>query len=329
MFAVQRQEDIRVDPAEALHVDQLSADGDLSAQQRELGILPGDRRGDPHRMAQQHRHRLRPLAGDHRDRVDRRIAARPADDPGLLRGDLADGGTQVLGVIHSDRRDHHHRAVDDAGRIPGPAHPGLDDGDVDRGVGERGESHRGEDFELAHRRSALSHRLRVDQLHERLDLAVGLHIAGWTDRPVVDGDSLDHRLQVRAGGAPGALTERAQQGVDHAGHRRLAVGSGDMDARVVVLRRAEQFHQRLNPRGAGFELGLRPPPIEQVLHLEQRGDLVEGRLAHAIPAKRAVIRSTSSRASFCRSRILSTMSPGALARKASLPSLAVVPASSF
>ena len=58
---------------------------------------------------------------------------------------------------------------------------------------------------------------------------------------------------------------------------------------------------------------------------------VEVRRASSVmpPARRAVIRSTSSRASCWRSRILSTTSAGALARNASLPSLPAVPASSF
>ena len=71
--------------------------------------------------------------------------------------------------------------------------------------------------------------------------------------------------------------ERGQQRVDHPRHRRLAVGARDVDRRIPALRRAEQLHQRRDAGRARFELGLRPPLIEQMLDLEQRRDLVRGR----------------------------------------------------
>ena len=43
MFAVQRQEDVGVHPAEALQLEQLTTDGDLPAEHRELRIFPRDR----------------------------------------------------------------------------------------------------------------------------------------------------------------------------------------------------------------------------------------------------------------------------------------------
>ncbi len=43
MFAVQRQEDLGVHPAEALQFEQLAADRHLAAQHRELGVLASDR----------------------------------------------------------------------------------------------------------------------------------------------------------------------------------------------------------------------------------------------------------------------------------------------
>lgn len=158
-----------------------------------------------------------------------------ADDAGLLRGDLGEGLPQIIGVIQADRGDHRDRGVDDVGGVPAAAHPDLDDGDVDRCVCERGEGHRGQHLELAHRRAAGRFGLGVDHLNERLDLAVDLDVAGRADRFVVDGDALDHRLQMGAGGAAGALMERRQQCVDHAHHRRLAVGARDVDTRIAAL----------------------------------------------------------------------------------------------
>src|ERR1700742_4266924 len=78
--------------------------------------------------------------------------------------------------------------------------------------------------------------LLVDHLHERLEFGVGLHVCRWADRFSVDRDTLDRRLQVRAGGAPGAPLQSGQQRIDHPLHRGFAVGSGDVDRRVAALR---------------------------------------------------------------------------------------------
>lgn len=99
-------------------------------------------------------------------------------------------------MIDGDRGDDRNRRADYVGGVPAPAHPDLDDGDVDGRVGERGERHPGEHLEFAHRRSALSLRLRVDHLHERLDLPVRRHVLSGADRFGVDRDALDRRLQV-------------------------------------------------------------------------------------------------------------------------------------
>ena len=59
-------------------------------------------------------------------------------------------------MVDADRGDHRDGGVDDVGGVPPTAHPDLDDGDVDRGIGECGEGHRGDDLELAHRRAGRS-----------------------------------------------------------------------------------------------------------------------------------------------------------------------------
>ena len=117
--------------------------------------------------------------------------------------------------------------------------------------------------------SARGLRLLVDQLHEGLDLAVGLDVLRRADRHAVDGDALDRRLQVRAGGAAGAAAERGQQCVDHPRHRRLAVGARDVDRRIAALRRTEQLHQRRDAGRPRLHLGFRPTLIEQMLDLKQ------------------------------------------------------------
>ena len=84
----------------------------------------------------------------------------------------------------------------------------------------------------------------------------------------VDADPLGRQLQVRAGGAAGAPVQRGEQRVDHARHRRLAVGAGDVDRRVGALRRPEQVHQRRDPGERRLDLRFRPTFVE--FGLDQR-----------------------------------------------------------
>ena len=132
--------------------------------------------------------------------------------------------------------------------------------------------------------------------------------------------------------------KRGQQRVDHPGHRRLAVGAGDVDRRVAALRRAEQSPsarrsgpcsaRSWSPANAG-RADARPAAAPRSRRASGRPRSRSDRRTtrgHVSPARRAVMRSTSSRASCWRARILSTTSAGALARNASLPSLPAVPA---
>ena len=119
-------------------------------------------------------------------------------------------------------------------------------------------------------------RLRIDHLHERLDLPVRRHVLRRADRFSVDRDAFDGRLQVRAGGPAGALLQRGHQRVDHPRHRGLTVGAGDVDRRIGQLRRAEQVHQCADPGQARLDFGFRPALIQQVLDLQQGRDLVRG-----------------------------------------------------
>src|ERR1700722_16099798 len=98
MFAVQRQEDIGVHPAKALQLQHLPADGDLSAQHRELGVLPGDRGIGANSLGHKHFHRLGHLLGDDRDGV-RCTVGRLGDDAGFLTGDPGDVLAEVFGVM--------------------------------------------------------------------------------------------------------------------------------------------------------------------------------------------------------------------------------------
>ena len=79
-------------------------------------------------------------------------------------------GRPPIGVIDGDG------GVGDVGRIPGAAHAHLDDGRVDRGVGERRERHRRDELEEGQRVPAGL----VDDRGVRLDLDVDL------DEPLLD-----------------------------------------------------------------------------------------------------------------------------------------------
>jgi hypothetical protein len=63
---------------------------------------------------------------------------------------------------------------------------------------------------------------------------------------------------VRAGEAASAQAVGAQQGVDHGCGTALAVGTGEVDDRVTVLRVAEQFGQCADPPEARRHAMLRP-----------------------------------------------------------------------
>jgi hypothetical protein len=170
-------------------------------------------------------------------------------------------------VVDADRRDHSDGGVDDVGGVPASPEADLDDGHLDRGVGERSECHGRDDLELAHRRSARLVGLPVDKLHERFDLLIGRDVLRGTDRPAVNRNALNGGLQMRTGRTAGAAAERREQCIDHPRHRRLAVCSGDVDRWIPELWRAEHLHQRGDARRARLQFRFRPTLVEEMLDL--------------------------------------------------------------
>ena len=170
-------------------------------------------------------------------------------------------------MVERDRRDDRDLRVGDVGGVPGAAHPDLDDGHVDRGVGERGERHRGQHLEEATARTSCR---RVDQVEVGRDVVVGRDepLGGRSAAPSNAIRSRD-RVQVRAGEPPGAQAELAQQRLDHPGGRGLAVGAGHVDDRVGALRRAEQVDERADPVQGRRQVVLRRPLEDGPLHVAQ------------------------------------------------------------
>jgi hypothetical protein len=151
-------------------------------------------------------------------------------------------------VVHPDVGDGGDLGVDDVGGVPHPEHADLDHADVDGRVGEPPEGGRRARLEV--RRSHADHSLEVgdggDLLGERLVV----------DRLGVASDPLVDPLEVGARVRADLQALRHQQAGDHLRRRALAVGAGDVDDRVGVLRVA---HRRAQP-GDVVERRRRDPP---------------------------------------------------------------------
>ena len=105
----------------------------------------------------------------------------------------------------------------------------------------------------------------------RHDLLVQIDEALRVDRLAVQADPLAHGGQVRAGEQPGAQAAGAQQRVDHARGRRLAVRPGDVDDRVGPLRVAEQAREVGDPVQGRIDGVLGPAFRDLPLDLGQAG----------------------------------------------------------
>ena len=130
-------------PASPRSVTSCPPTASVRASDAELQALAGHDRVDLDRAAQQHLGGLDRLLGQHAVRAG-------LDDPGLLAGDLgrpSSRGSAAWSIV--DRGDDGDLRVGDVGGVPGAAHADLDDGDVDRGVGEGGERHGGQHLEEA------------------------------------------------------------------------------------------------------------------------------------------------------------------------------------
>ena len=222
------------------------------------GDLAADRRHavrDLHLIAVAYQRRMVALGGLHQNRHDPLLMRlRPDDggavrlyDTGLLGGDLLDGVAKPLHMIHVDRADDGRVRVQHVRRVPQAAHADLDDGNVDRRVGELPDGHRRQHLEEAHRGAAGLGHLRVDDGDQILDLIPHVHEIVIAQLLPVDGDALVDTFQVRRRIQAGAQPIRPAEGLGHAGGRPLAVRAGDVDHTERVLRMAEHVEHEVHP----------------------------------------------------------------------------------
>ena len=254
--AVQRQEDLVVPRPRRLDGDQLPAHRGRPVGHAEVDALAQELRADVDRSVAQHVGDVGLLLGDHGDRVG-------LDDPGLLPRDRDRVVAEQVGVVDGDRQHHGDGGVGHVGGVPGTAEPDLDDGDVDRGVGEGGVGHPHDGLEERQRVGLAG----VDQVGVRRHVVERPHELLVGHRLAVEADPLGHPLDVRAGEAAGAQLERPEQRVDHPRRRRLAVRAGEVDHRVAVLRVAEQLGEGADPVERRLHPGLGPPREQGVLDL--------------------------------------------------------------
>ena len=146
-------------------------------------------------------------------------------------------------MVQPDRGEDTHPRLEHVGGVFRAPKPHLDDPHIDRRVSERRERQRGGHVEVGQRLIGSL----VDKLSERGDLPVRGDEPFLTHRLAVHADPLPHRLQVRAGVAPGAQAKRLQQTVDDPGGRGFAVRSRDVDRRVRPVRAAQRVEELLHP----------------------------------------------------------------------------------
>ena len=287
MRAEERQEHVVVHAAGTLERQHLPADRGLALQHAELDALARHGRVHLDAAAQQDLGGLERLVREH----DRGAVL---DDPGLLAGDRRDVGAEVLGVVEVDRRARRR-----PGRRPRSWRPRCRPC-RSRRPRRRPGRRRSAAYAIAVSTSKYDSRGPPASTLRRSTSPRYGAMSSWTahealhvDRLAVEADPLAHRVQVRAGEQAGAQAERAQQRLDHARGRGLAVGARDVDdrgrrvcgspSRSTTPRTRSRVGSRMRLRPAGREVGLdREVAVEQrvgrvVVERRERGGLAPRR----------------------------------------------------
>ena len=163
----------------------------------------------------------------------------PLHDPGLLRGDLLEGVSEVFRVLERDAGDDGNERRDDVRGVQAAAHADLPDDIVAFRAGEEQRRDERGDLEIRGLHAVLfelgdggQHRV----LHGR-DVVPGHGTA-------VDAESFAGGNEVRRGVESGAEPGCAEPGLDHRADGALAVAPGDVDEFEAALGRPGGTEQR-------------------------------------------------------------------------------------
>ena len=239
--AEQRQRHVAVLPRESADRHELAAHGDPRLEHVERVALDGERRlGELGRVLEHLERRVGLLRGHD--------GCRGLDDARLGARDLGDRRAEPRLVVEVDGREHGDLAVGDVRGVPLAAHADLEHDDVDGRVGEAREREHRERLEERQRLLAGALELGVDDRDERVDLLPVARDGLVGDGLAVDADALGEAVEVRAREQAGAQAGGAQQALDHATGRGLAVGARDVDDRRGAVRVAEQLDRAAGRR---------------------------------------------------------------------------------
>jgi hypothetical protein len=179
-------------------------------------------------------------------------------------------------MIHPDRRDDGDIGPDQVRRVPGPAHPHLEDRQGDRLVGEPQIGEAGRGLEVRERPLTQP----VDELEVRLEVLPFGGELRFADRLAADLEALGHRKEMGRREDPGREALGTSNRGRHARSRGLPVRPGDVDRRIRQLRMVKVVDQLPDPiqRRSGHVLRLpRVQTREGVLEPHQRSPRARAR----------------------------------------------------
>ena len=166
------------------------------------------------------------------------------DDARLLGGNIHQGISQKLHVIHADAGDRgHQRMGHDVGGIIHAAHAGFQHNNVAGFPGKPEQCHRGDGLKLPGAVPAFQAD-GVDGV-QHLFSQIGQRLG--RDHLAVDLEPFPEIGDIGADGQPGLIPRLLQDRRGHYGQGTLAVGARDMDAFEVLFRVAQLVHQSAHP----------------------------------------------------------------------------------
>ena len=178
---------------------------------------------------------------------------------------------ESVGMVEIDVRDRRDTAVPGVGRVESPAEPDLDQGEIDRRLGEPAEGHGGQQLEFRRRpRAARDPGRRVE------DLTDEPRERPRVDEPAIDLEPLAIAHEVWLGRLRDAVAGGLQGGPGQGEDAALAVRPCDECAPERQLGVAELGEERLRPAQPQMD-------AESATILEGPERLLVGEVAHVTP----------------------------------------------